>query len=95
MILSLLPTVPRAATRKNADAPHSAISSTTATTHVIDGPALLIAEATRRGHSRDEIIAELSTGQQESGWRMVWDPSYNSGKGGDGANGVCVVITYF
>lgn len=40
-----------------------------------DGPSLLIAEATARGHSREEIIAELSTGMQESGWRMVWSPN--------------------
>lgn len=32
----------------------------------------IIDESIRRGHARDETIAELSTAIQESGLRMVW-----------------------
>ena len=34
-----------------------------------------IREARARGWTRDETIAGLSTGRQESGWRMVWSPN--------------------
>lgn len=37
--------------------------------------AAIINESRRRGHSPDETIAELSTGIQESGLRMVWSPN--------------------
>ncbi len=37
--------------------------------------AAIVVESLRRGHSRDETIAELSTGLRESGLRMVWSPN--------------------
>jgi hypothetical protein len=40
---------------------------------------LIVAEATARGHTREECLAEMSALYQESGWdENIWDPSHTT-----------------